>query len=332
MPNTEVDVVQHVVVGIVLDDNNNVLVSRRHKNSHQGNKWEFPGGKVEQNEAVYDALCREFDEELGLEIEIATPWFVIQHQYPEKTVCLDIWRVRQFQGVAQGKEGQIVRWVPTSELSVLEFPQANLAIVKALSLPRLYAISAISRLGIEAFFEHLETALQAGLRLLQFREPDLPDRQFLDLATKATDLCHRYDARLLVNANPEVVQRCHADGVHLNGLRLDTLQSRPLDSRLLVAASCHNQAELDKAASLAVDFGVLSPVLPTQTHPGAATLGWQNFASLCNSAGFPLYALGGMNAGQLDNAIDNGAQGVAMISDLWQADSVDRVVRQIMGN
>jgi 8-oxo-dGTP diphosphatase len=66
-----------------------------------------------------------------------------------------------------------------------------------------------------------------------------------------------------------------------------------------------------------VDFVVLSPVLPTQSHPGAATLGWERFAQLCLDMPMPVFALGGMRADMTNTAMLHSAHGVALLSGIW---------------
>lgn len=122
----------HVAVGVVWDDRGRVLVSKRHADSHQGGLWEFPGGKLEAGEDVSAALRRELQEELGICIGDARPLLEIRHDYADKQVLLDVWQVLDFTGVAEGREGQPLRWVPIAELADYEFPAANGPIVAAL--------------------------------------------------------------------------------------------------------------------------------------------------------------------------------------------------------
>ena len=100
----------HVAVGVIVDQHNNILIALRPEDSHQGGLWEFPGGKVEQGEAVETALSRELYEELGLESISCRPLIEIRHDYTDKSVLLDVWWVDQFSGEAEGKEGQPIKW------------------------------------------------------------------------------------------------------------------------------------------------------------------------------------------------------------------------------
>ena len=121
-----------VAVGILIDDGGRVLVTRREKGAHQGGLWEFPGGKVEPNETVAEALSREIQEELGVLVEAAEPVMVVDHDYGDKQVRLDVHRVTQWQGDPRGLEGQPLAWKLPGELEGWPFPAANTPILERL--------------------------------------------------------------------------------------------------------------------------------------------------------------------------------------------------------
>ena len=80
------------------------------------------------------ALCRERDEELVIHPPSLESLICIEHTYPEKTVLLDVWTVRDFGGEAYGQEGQAVQWVVPNRLDQFEFPEANHGIIEALNI------------------------------------------------------------------------------------------------------------------------------------------------------------------------------------------------------
>jgi 8-oxo-dGTP diphosphatase len=124
----------HVAVGVILR-NKQVFITRRANHLHQGGKWEFPGGKVENTESVEQALERELFEEVGISNLQTRPFLVIQHDYNDKQVLLETLLVEQFDGEPYGKEEQENKWVNIELLTELDFPEANVAIVdKILSL------------------------------------------------------------------------------------------------------------------------------------------------------------------------------------------------------
>ncbi|MFV1996504.1 MAG: Nudix family hydrolase [Acidiferrobacterales bacterium] len=319
MPNTVPDDYLKVIVGVIEDSDANILLARRPLHLHQGGKWEFPGGKIEPGESPFVALCRELGEELGIAIERATPLIQVPFHYETFLVLLDVWQVQNFSGKAVGREGQDIRWVSIDNLASVKFPPANHAIVAVLTLPAIYAISAIGQYGEVQFFRALDVALKNGLQLLQLREHQLDKQRFLDLAEKVVARCHRHGARVLLNCDPQWVEDSTADGVHLTQERLMSTGQRPVDESYLLAASCHDEYSLRRAASIKSDFVVLSPVRATTSHPDARPMGWLRFQQLCATTALPVYALGGMALSEVAQARQSGAQGVALVTGIWEA-------------
>ena len=122
----------HVAVGVILDADRNVLITRRAEHAHQGGLWEFPGGKVETGEMPLSALMRELHEELGIVIGRTSALLEVHHDYGDKTVLLDVHVVWDFSGEARGLEDQPLAWVTPQDLARYEFPAANMPIVAAL--------------------------------------------------------------------------------------------------------------------------------------------------------------------------------------------------------
>lgn len=309
----------HVAAAVVINAAGEVLIARRPDHVHQGGLWEFPGGKIKTNESVMDALQRELDEELGIQLLSARPFIRIQHQYPEQAVLLDVWKVERYDGQAHGREGQAIRWQSLNSLADFSFPTANQPIIKALCLPDHYLITPEPGDDIRCFLANLQLALEQGIRLVQLRAKQLDANAYLALAREVQGLCRAHDARLLLNSHAEMVAAVGADGLHLNSQRLMASDQRPLSSAWLVAASCHDALELAQAQAINVDFAVVAPVLPTSSHVQAQPLGWSDFKSLTDAAALPVYALGGMTRQLITTAWHHGAQGIAAISGLWPA-------------
>ncbi|MFL0810598.1 MAG: 8-oxo-dGTP diphosphatase MutT [Agarilytica sp.] len=122
-----------VAVGVIINPQYQVCIALRPKGKHLAGYWEFPGGKIEQEESVGDALKRELFEELAIDVKSSEPFTDIHFEYPEKKVCLHVHLVREFGGEAKGQEFQEVRWVEISQLAEYQFPEANLTILKALA-------------------------------------------------------------------------------------------------------------------------------------------------------------------------------------------------------
>jgi 8-oxo-dGTP diphosphatase len=120
--------VVEVAVGVIKRADK-IYISKRADTLHQGGLWEFPGGKREQQESIEQALCRELLEEVNITILEQQALMVIEHDYGDKKVKLDVRLVEQFLGEPSPQENQFAQWVNIDELNNYEFPQANLPII-----------------------------------------------------------------------------------------------------------------------------------------------------------------------------------------------------------
>ncbi|HEY5603508.1 MAG TPA: Nudix family hydrolase [Gammaproteobacteria bacterium] len=307
----------HVAVAVIRNPAGQVFITLRPEHVHQGGLWEFPGGKVEKGESVFEALRREIHEENAIDIQRARPLIKIPFRYPDKQVLLDVWEVLEFSGTAHGREGQACRWVNAGELSQIAFPAANKAIITAVQLPAVYLITPEPGANTQDFLQQLESRLASGITLLQLRAKHLESDHYIHLANEVVELCHRYHASVLLNHDPAVLAKVPADGIHLTARRLMQLEGRPIAESLWLAASCHSMGEIEQANRMGVDFMVLSPVNPTQSHPYLAALGWSTFGAWTEHAAMPVYALGGMMLSDITTSREHGGQGVAGIGAWW---------------
>ena len=261
----------HVVAAALINDAGEVLLQRRAHDAHQGGLWEFPGGKLEPGEQRWAGLKRELTEELGITVTAGRPLIGVRHDYCDRQVWLDVWRVTDWEGEPRALEGQPLRWVTTGNLGQLVFPAADAPVLSALALPERYLITPAPGDDVERWLDALADAAKRHACLVQIRAAGLSRSRYEEVASRAIARVRdaNADARVLLNAAPELVRSLGADGVHLNARRLMSLAKRPIGAGTLVAASCHDAAELAQAAAIGVDFAVLGPVRVTASHPGA---------------------------------------------------------------
>jgi 8-oxo-dGTP diphosphatase len=306
----------HVAAAAILDTEGRVLITRRADHLHQGGLWEFPGGKLEPGESSCQALARELKEELDILPSTHEPLIRIQHTYDDRQVRLDFYRVTAFEGIPRGMQGQPLQWRDPHTLRPEDFPAADRAVITALQLPERYLITGEDPREPAGFLQHLEASLREGVRLVQLRAHGLDDTAYADLLDVALDLCRSFEAKLLINRPRSCCDWVgRADGIHLTSRQLLVLPQRP--SQGLVGASCHSPGELARAEQLGLDYVLLSPVLPTASHPEAVAIGWDGFVEWVAPVNLPVYALGGMHGRMLARAKAAGGQGIAGIGAFW---------------
>jgi 8-oxo-dGTP diphosphatase len=312
----------HVAAAAIVNNDNEVLISRRAMDTHQGGLWEFPGGKLETGESVEQALHRELDEELGIQPRSYRPLIKITHHYEDKSVLLDVWKVNDFTGEPVANEGQPVKWCSVEALNAEEFPAADVPIIQAINLPEHYMIT--GKFETTGQFEsNFKQAINKGIRLVQLRlthdwvhagNRELAD-EVIDIAAS---LSSQSGVQLMYNLPDEMSKVVKPDSIHLNSHKLAGLGKRPACD--VLSASCHTIEEMKKAEVLGADFIVLSPVQATASHPDTKPLGWHRFSEMVDSINVPVYALGGVSRENTRQAWVSGGQGIAAISALWDAD------------
>jgi 8-oxo-dGTP diphosphatase len=304
-----------VAAAVVQRPDGEFLLAERPVGKPYAGWWEFPGGKIEEGESPYHALVRELHEELGIEVDVAHPWLTRVYTYPHATVRLHFFRVVSWRGEPHGKENQHLSWQYPDAVSVTPLLPANGPVLRALDLPPVCAITHAAELGVGPFLERLLVSLRQGVKLIQVREKGMDAATLRAFATEVVRQAHAHGARVVINGDVALAREVGADGVQLNSAQLMALTARPEVE--LVSASCHDRRELERAAELGLDFALLSPVLPTLSHPGAPALGWEVFAHLVKGLPMPVYALGGVSRADLDQAWRHGAHGVAMLRGAW---------------
>lgn len=304
-----------VVVGVVQDCNGLVLIAKRPPHVRQPGLWEFPGGKVEANESIPQAIVREFQEEIAITVLAWRPLIKTYYRYPDETVLLHVYLITEYQGQAYGNEGQEIRWVSIADLKNYDCPRASRAIINALQLPDYYVIT--PPIWQAEYLKQMQHVLANGNALVQLRVPNMKQQEYQSLANDVLQLCRHAAVKLLLNADITAVETLHADGVHLTSEQLLQLSVRPLSAQYWVAASCHNEKELQHAAHIGVDFVVLGPVLATASHVGHPGLGWLVTQQLLMASSVPVYLIGGMKHENLTQAQQIGARGIAGIQTFW---------------
>lgn len=309
--NVPKNTIVHVAVGVMYNSNGQVLISKRPEHVHQGGKLEFPGGKVEQNETLHTALVREFEEELGVQIDESDtqPLICLTHHYADKSVKLDVWEVHRFSGTPFGKEGQAIGWSDIEHLNPNQFPEANVPIISALRLPK--ALMVTPDLNLDDALSTLPYIIKssnASHCIVRLPSLSLGDYKIVWEYLKQ----QTFNTALIVHQHIEVAVAYHAP-LHVRSGQLVKMSKYQLKKVEYISASVHNIEEQQIAQRLGVHFTVFGSIKETPTHQDHAGLGWEALSVVTQIATVPVYAIGGMALTDIDTARDCGAQGVAGI-------------------
>lgn len=125
----------HVVAAVIWHptDAGTFLISRRQQGKHLENLWELPGGKKNPAENALQALARELLEEVNIGDISAARLMQVTHDYPDRSILLDVWQVSAFKGEVYGREGQEICWVSINDINDYQFPDADKPVLEAIA-------------------------------------------------------------------------------------------------------------------------------------------------------------------------------------------------------
>ena len=294
-----------VAVGIVHNEQGQVLYAQRPAGKPYAGWWEFPGGKLETGESLASGLARELKEELGIAIHDCHHWLSQTFTYPHANVHLQFCHVRHFSGVPQGLEGQAWAW-GSALTPPLPFLPAALPVLKVLQLPQRLHASAVAQYGLVRWQAKL---LQLTTGVLIFSEPTLNPVE----ARQAFQACLTWKAaaptqRLLIVASAHPADwRGLCDGVHFCEADLLNLTARP--SLDWVSASITDRHALEAAKALGCNFVCVGDF----THAGAQdkrSRSWAAWGDLLAGTHIAAYLANGLGEHDLPFAFAAGAAGV----------------------
>lgn len=290
----------HVAIAILLHQDK-VLVGWREAKQHQGNKHEFPGGKVEEGESPLAACRREIYEEVGIGLQDWHAFDVIRHEYDDVIVNLHLFHAIVPSALLNEIQ-QPWRWYSRDELLSLNFPKANQAMIKRLHWAHQIKISD----GLNAL-----DALK--LDQLMYWRVEGTQAQIVEISGLSVEQLSKLIVNIELYQQLNSIQQQAISAIHLKQSQVMALMQGDLITGKRYIAACHDLVSMKQAEKIGCDAILLSPVLATETHPEAWALGWEQFKNFAAQVEIPVFALGGMQTGDLLTAQQQGAYGIAGI-------------------
>lgn len=175
-------------------------------------------------------------------------------------------------------------------------------------------------------------ALKGGVKAIQLREKDLSTCELLKLAYRMRDLTKKYNAKLFINDRFDIALAVEADGVHLtqNSIPADAVR-KIVKKKLLIGVSTHSLKETKEAERSGADFITLGPIYRTPSKlKYGSPLGINTLKKVSSSLKIPVFAIGGVKGKRIKDLKTAGAYGVAMISEIFRADNIQKKAGEIM--
>ncbi|HLI70140.1 MAG TPA: thiamine phosphate synthase [Ktedonobacteraceae bacterium] len=181
--------------------------------------------------------------------------------------------------------------------------------------------------------EVVESALAAGVDMLQLRGHQFPASRLYELACLLRRVCRDHGAAFLVNDRLDIGLASGADGFQLGTRSFPLAVARELVGEYaLLGASVHTLAEARAAVAGGADFLLAGTIFASSSHPGATACGPGLLSALKREfPACPLLAIGGINCANAHLVMDAGADGIAVISAIFGAKDVSQAVHELRG-
>lgn len=176
--------------------------------------------------------------------------------------------------------------------------------------------------------ELIEAALKGGVTVLQLRDKEADTASLIEEGVELRTITNKYKVPLIVNDRIDVALEIDADGVHLGQEDASPEEARSiLGISKIIGLSVHNLDQAEEAIELPVDYLGVGSVYPSKTEQ-REVIGIKGLEKICKTASIPIVAIGGITVDKVEEVIKAGASGVAAISGIWDADDIERRVKE----
>ncbi|MBW2265754.1 MAG: thiamine phosphate synthase [Deltaproteobacteria bacterium] len=177
----------------------------------------------------------------------------------------------------------------------------------------------------------VEAALCGGVTCIQLREKTCSTREFITQALSIKDHLKRHNVPLIINDRVDIAQAVNADGVHLGQSDMPIEMAKTiLKDSMIIGISAESLEDAVQAEKNGADYIGVSPIYATPTKTDAASpLGLEGLREIRKSVKIPLVGIGGLNRGNAGEVINNGGDGVAVVSAIVAADNPEKAAREL---
>ena len=189
---------------------------------------------------------------------------------------------------------------------------------------RLYLVTNRYQDSLQSFLEKIETACRSGVTIVQLREKNLTTNQYYQLAKKVKEITDAYQVPLIIDDRLDVCLAVDAAGLHIGDDELPVSVARKvLGPEKILGVTAKTVKRALEAEEGGADYLGTGAIFPTTTKENAPITLISTLKTICQRVAIPVVAIGGLTSENIDQLVDTGIAGVAVVRDLMQAEDIE---------
>ena len=194
----------------------------------------------------------------------------------------------------------------------------------------LYAVTDRSWTQDKTLYDQIEAALKGGVTIVQLREKNLPEDEFVAEAIRVKELCSRYNVPLIINDNAEVALKSGADGVHVGIEDTPVAELRQkVGKDFIIGATAKTVEQAQSAEKAGADYLGVGAVFPSPTKKNAIRITAEKLKEICSSVSGPAVAIGGISLDNVSEIKGCGMSGIAVVSAIFASDDIQKAASEL---
>ena len=189
---------------------------------------------------------------------------------------------------------------------------------------RLYLVTNRYQDSLESFLKKVETACRSGVTIIQLREKNLTTNQYYQLAKQVKEITDAYQVPLIIDDRLDICLAVDAAGLHIGDDELPVSVARQvLGPEKILGVTAKTVKRALEAETSGADYLGTGAIFPTTTKENAPITLISTLKTICQTVAIPVVAIGGLTSENIDQLIDTGIAGVAVVRDLMQAEDIE---------
>ena len=189
---------------------------------------------------------------------------------------------------------------------------------------KLYLVTNRYQDSLESFLEKVETACRSGVTIIQLREKNLTTNQYYQLAKQVKEITDAYQVPLIIDDRLDICLAVDAAGLHIGDDELPVSVARQvLGPEKILGVTAKTVKRALEAETSGADYLGTGAIFPTRTKENAPITLISTLKTICQTVAIPVVAIGGLTSENIDQLVDTGIAGVAVVRDLMQAEDIE---------